>query len=255
MTKHRSLLYWQVATTSLLVAGYAGYYLCRSDLSVVLPLIVTELVAHGVSPDVARVRLGTIASMGVLAYAIGKFMSGGVADFLGGRRNFLAGMGGSVLCTVLFAAAGGFPFFTLSWFANRLVQSTGWTGLVKISSRWFSYESYGTVMGVMSFSFPVRRRRFTSVPGDPDWPWRRLAQCLPDRGWDSVHSISSQPCFFARDAERRRPPGTAGESSEPVQGRGRGTGAERTERSAWPACPQRAVLAGLLALLRNHPGA
>jgi len=153
MGQQRKLLYWQVLTVALLVVGYAGYYLCRSDLSVALPLVVRDLAARGVSTDVAEVRFADIASLGVLAYAIGKFISGGVADFLGGRRNFLAGMAGSALFTVLFALAGGFPLFSLTWFANRLVQSTGWTGMVKICSRWFSYATYGTVMGVVSLSY------------------------------------------------------------------------------------------------------
>ena len=39
-------------------------------------------------------RLGLIASLGVLAYAIGKFMTGTLADFLGGRRNMLLWHGG-----------------------------------------------------------------------------------------------------------------------------------------------------------------
>ena len=166
MSRQRSLLYWQVVTVTLLVVGYGGYYLCRSDLSVALPLIIDELTARGISADVARVRLGTIASLGVLAYALGKFVSGGVADFLGGRRNFLAGMGGSVLCTVLFAVAGGFPLFTLSWIANRLVQSTGWNGIVKIASRWFSYKSYGTAMGIICLSYlfgDAASRQFMAV--------------------------------------------------------------------------------------------
>jgi OPA family glycerol-3-phosphate transporter-like MFS transporter len=166
MSRQRSLLYWQVVTIALLVVGYAGYYLCRSDLSVALPLIIDELGARGISADMARIRLGTIASLGVLAYAVGKFVSGGIADFLGGRRNFLAGMAGSVLCTVLFALAGGFPLFTMSWIANRLVQSTGWNGLLKIASRWFSYKSYGTVMGIICLSYlfgDAASRQFMAV--------------------------------------------------------------------------------------------
>ena len=153
MNNTRRLLYWQVLTISLLVVGYAGYYLCRSDLSVALPMIIQELAERGINPDLATIRLGTIASLGVLAYAIGKFPSGGICDFLGGRRNFLAGMFSSVLFTVVFALAGGFPLFTWAWIGNRLVQSTGWAGMVKISSRWFSYSSYGTVMGIISLSY------------------------------------------------------------------------------------------------------
>ncbi|HTG60684.1 MAG TPA: hypothetical protein VMG63_14915, partial [Terriglobia bacterium] len=38
-----SLWRWQVLTVSMLVLGYAGYYLCRSDYSVALPLIMAEL--------------------------------------------------------------------------------------------------------------------------------------------------------------------------------------------------------------------
>jgi len=147
------LLHWQVLTVALMLLGYSGYYLCRSNYSVALPLIEAELVARGFSASIARIRLGTIASLGVAAYAIGKFPAGALSDYLGGRRNFLGGMFGSVLCILLFALGGGVPLFTLAWVGNRLVQSVGWAGLVKISSRWFSYHTYGTVMAILSLSF------------------------------------------------------------------------------------------------------
>jgi sugar phosphate permease len=144
---------WHLLTVSLLFLGYGGYYFCRSDYSVALPLIIAEEVRKGTPANVAQIRLGTIASLGVLAYAIGKFPSGGLADRFGGRRNFLGGMFGSILFTVLFMLGGGFPVFTLAWLGNRLVQSLGWAGLVKVTSRWFSYTTYGSVMAVLSLSY------------------------------------------------------------------------------------------------------
>ncbi len=39
---------WQAATVALLVAGYAGYYLCRSNLSVTMPLIIAEMARRGI---------------------------------------------------------------------------------------------------------------------------------------------------------------------------------------------------------------
>src|SRR5215469_505804 len=153
MAKRNRLLHWQVVTLLVMLLGYSGYYLCRSNFSVALPLIASELVVRGLSPGMARIMLGTIASLGVAAYAIGKFPAGALSDRLGGRRNFLAGMLGSVLCTLLFALAGGLPLFTLAWVSNRLVQSLGWAGVVKVSSRWFSYHNYGTVMAIISLSF------------------------------------------------------------------------------------------------------
>jgi len=144
---------WQTVNVILLVAGYAGYYLCRSNLSVCMPLILRELASRGMTLSAAQVAMGSIASFGVLAYAIGKFPSGGLADTFGGRRNFLCGMGGSIVFTLLFAASGAIPIFTLAWMGNRLVQSLGWAGAVKIASHWFTFERYGTVMGIISLSY------------------------------------------------------------------------------------------------------
>ncbi len=170
-------LRWQVLTVALMVAGYAGYYLCRSDFSVALPLLIADMGRRGIPANTATVRLGAIASLGVLAYAIGKFPSGWLADFFGGRRNFLFGMGGSVAFTVLFALAGGLPLFTLAWIGNRLVQSLGWAGMVKISSKWFSYSAYGTVMAIVSLSFlfgDAASRQLLSVLIAHGLGWRGL---------------------------------------------------------------------------------
>lgn len=166
---------WRIFTVALIVTGYAGYYLCRSDLAVAMPLLIAEMGRKGISPGDAKISLGTIASLGVLAYAIGKFPSGWLADFLGGRRNFLYGMAGAILFTVLFGLAGGIPFFTIAWMGNRLVQSLGWAGMVKIVSRWFSWSSYGTVMGIVSLSFlfgDAASREFMSVLIGLGFGWR-----------------------------------------------------------------------------------
>ena len=151
-TTNRRLLYWQILIVALLMTGYAGFYICRSNFSVTLPLIISDWAAHGVPHEQARIRLGQIVSLGVLAYALGKFFLGGLADFWGGKRQFLAAMGGAVLFTLL-AAGGGLQLFAVAWIGNRLVQSAGWAGMVKITSRWFSYAAYGTAMGAISLSY------------------------------------------------------------------------------------------------------
>jgi OPA family glycerol-3-phosphate transporter-like MFS transporter len=171
----RAFTLWQACTVALIAAGYAGYYLCRSDLSVAMPLLIADLVNRGMSPDAAKVQLGTIASLGVLAYAMGKFPSGGLADFLGGRRNFLFGMAGAILFTVWFGLTGGVPVFTLAWMGNRGIQSLGWAGMVKITSRWFSYSTYGSVMGIISLSYlfgDAISREFMARLLDAGFGWR-----------------------------------------------------------------------------------
>ena len=145
---------WQGLTVGLMVVGYAGYYLCRSNLSATMPLIIDDLAQGGTDADAAKIALGRwVVMLGTIAYALGKFGAGGLTDLLGGRRNYLIGMGGAVVCTLAFAMGGSLPVFTLAWFGNRLIQSLGWPGMIKITSRWFSYSSYNTIMGIISLSY------------------------------------------------------------------------------------------------------
>src|SRR6202167_3281412 len=168
---------WHAGTAALLAFGYSGYYFCRSDLSVVLPGLIHDLAQHGITPNQAQIRLGFMASLGAVAYAFGKFFSGALADTGGGRRSFLGGMAGSIFFTIIFAMSGGFPLFTLAWIGNRLFQSQGWAGLVRVSSRWFSYSTYGSVMAVVSLSF---------LFGDAGCRWMMSELLAHGVGWRGV---------------------------------------------------------------------
>jgi sugar phosphate permease len=151
----RSLRYAQLRTILLLFGGYAACYYCRVDLSVATPLLVEELGHRGVSHGEALIRIGTISSLGIAAYALGKLFLTGLGDYWGGRRNFLIGVGGAAAFTLLFALGGSLPVFTLAWVGNRLTQSVGWAGLIKVSSRWFDYSCYGSIIGILSVSYLV----------------------------------------------------------------------------------------------------
>ena len=145
----------QLRTIALLFGGYAACYYCRADLSVATPLLVEELGRHGVSHGDALIRIGSVSSLGIAAYAIGKLFLTGLGDYWGGRRNFLIGVGGAAVFTLMFAAGGSMPIFTVAWIGNRLTQSLGWAGLIKVSSKWFDYSSYGSIIGILSISYLV----------------------------------------------------------------------------------------------------
>jgi sugar phosphate permease len=173
----RRLLHGQVRTIALLFFGYAACYYCRADLSVATPLLVEELGRKGISHGEAVVHIGSITSLGVLAYAIGKLFLTGLGDYWGGRRNFLIGVGGATLFTLLFATGGALPIFTLAWIGNRLTQSVGWAGLIKVSSKWFNYSSYGTIIGILSISYLVGdalARQQMSMLIEHGYGWRGL---------------------------------------------------------------------------------
>lgn len=140
---------WQRITVGSLTLGYAGYYFCRSNFSVATPLLLDAFGEQGLDKE----TIGIIVSAGVFFYAIGKLFNGVLCDFIGGRKMFLFGMVGSIGATVLFGAGTGVAVFAIAWSLNRLIQSMGWGALVKITSNWFPYHRYGTVMGLLSLSY------------------------------------------------------------------------------------------------------
>lgn len=139
----------QWVTIASLATGYAGYYFCRSNFSLATPFLLEEFGGAGLDKE----TIGMIASTGILFYAVGKLFNGVLCDFVGGRRVFLWGMLGSILATVFFGLGSGVAVFLVAWSANRLIQSMGWGALVKVTSNWFSFRQYGTVMGFLSLSF------------------------------------------------------------------------------------------------------
>lgn len=209
-TRQSRFFRWRWLTVLLMFLGYSGYYLCRSNFSVALPMLADELVRHGLSAEIAVIRLGTIASLGVAAYAVGKFPAGTMADYFGGRRNFLGGMAGSVFFTLLFALGGGLPLFTLAWVGNRFVQSWGWAGMVKIASRWSSYRTYGTVMGILSLSF-----LFGDAASRAFLAWL-ITEGLGWRGIFGVAAATLLLLFFVNLALLRETPSAIGESEPPA---------------------------------------
>ena len=127
-------------------------------------------------------RIGTITSLGILAYALGKPFIGGLGDYWGGRTNFLVGLAGAALFTTLFVFCGTLPLFTLAWFLNRLIQSGAWAGLIKVSSRWFDYSSHGMIIGVLSLSYLV------GDAGSRAW----MGQLIADGyGWRSLFVLAA----------------------------------------------------------------
>lgn len=130
-----------------LLIGYAGYYLCRQNLSAAILPMEKEL-------GVTAAQFGWISSIGTAAYALGKVFTGSLADHHGsGKRVFYVGLIGSAVACWLFGLGSGLAAFALFWAINRAFQSMGWGGLVNVMAHWFPRRSYGTAMGWMSMSY------------------------------------------------------------------------------------------------------
>jgi sugar phosphate permease len=135
---------WGVIAT--LALGYVGIYLCRKNLTVATPMLQTAFGA-------TKAEVGTVASIGTLAYAAGKVVNGPLVDAVGGRRGFLV----AIVLVAIFGALGalmpGITLLAITYGLSRFAGAAGWGGMLKLVPTWFPPQRSGTVVGVLSLSY------------------------------------------------------------------------------------------------------
>lgn len=134
------------STLTLLFIGYIAFYFCRNNLSAALPLISDAY-------NISNAQWGTLALFSELAYALGKFVNGPLADRFGGKLFFLLGMIGAACLNLVFAQLDFYIGFVIVWCLCRYFLSMGWGGLTKVVGHWSKKETHGTIMGIMSLTF------------------------------------------------------------------------------------------------------
>lgn len=137
---------WRVSTFWVMLVGYIGYYLVRGNLAVALPLLSQKF-------GYTNLQLGVILTFSELAYALGKFTTGPLADQIGGKKIFMLGMWGGVLFNFAFPLLPNLVYFTVVWCVVRYFLSMGWGGIIKTIGEWYEPERNGTVMGLISVNF------------------------------------------------------------------------------------------------------
>ena len=140
------LLRWRTSTFWVMLLGYVGYYLCRGNLAAAFPLLEQEF-------GYSNTQLGMIAAFSEIAYAVGKFINGPLADKIGGRRIFLIGMAGAIFWNIIFSLSASLMAFIVVWCCCRYFLSMGWGGLTKTIGNWYPSDRNGTVMGLISINF------------------------------------------------------------------------------------------------------
>ena len=126
--------------------AYAGFYLCRKNLSVVLPLL-----NHG--SRLGSVDLANIVFGYSLLYAIGQFACGPLSDRIGAKRVVGAGLLVAAASNLLMGVHASLTWLLMFACLNGAAQSTGWSGLVKTMAVWFTDDNRGIVMGWWSTNY------------------------------------------------------------------------------------------------------
>ncbi len=193
------LKHWRFRVFALTWLGYAGFYFCRKNFSVTMPIIIDEL---GYSKNDMAIVL-TVYSF---TYMVGQFVSGYLSDRWGPRLIVSLGLLIAVIANFTMGMTGSLLAFVFLMGTNGLGQSTGWSGLIKNMTPWFLPNERGVVMSWWSTCYVIGAflaTIFATYWATADWflvelGWRR-AYFMPAL---VLAAITLAYAFFVRN----RPP-------------------------------------------------
>ncbi len=129
---------------------YASFYFTRKAFSVAKIGVADDPTVNEV---LTKATMANLDALYLIAYAIGQFSWGILADRLGPRVVVLGGLALSIIAAVIMGTAATLPIFATMMLAQGLGQSTGWSSLLKNLSHFFSTKERGRVFGFWCTSY------------------------------------------------------------------------------------------------------
>lgn len=143
-----SLKRWRVQVFLITWVAYAAFYFTRKAFSV-------AKLGIGEDPGfmLEKTMMANLDALYLAAYAIGQFLWGNFSDRFGPRIVVLSGLAISAGAALLMGTYATLPIFASCMIIQGLAQSTGWSGLCKNVSSFFSTGERGRVLGYWSTSY------------------------------------------------------------------------------------------------------
>lgn len=148
MTLDKECRFWRYRIFALSWLAYGGFYLCRKNFSVAMPLLNQDL---GFTKD----HFAFVLFLYSLFYAMGQFYNGFLSDKFGPRLIVGIGLFLAVLANAFMGLGASLLIFGLLLCINGMGQSTGWSGTVKNMAPWFRRKERGVVMSWWSTCYVV----------------------------------------------------------------------------------------------------
>ena len=135
----------RIRQVAAMLVVYALFYICRLAFSASKK----DMIEQGAY---TAKEIGVVGSAMLIAYAIGKFVNGFIADRVNVRRYIMFGLFVSALANFIVGLHVPALMLAAVWFVNGLAQSTGAPCCVVSLARWWPKERRGTYYGIFSCS-------------------------------------------------------------------------------------------------------
>jgi sugar phosphate permease len=127
---------------------YGSFYFCRNNLGIALPGLQEE--SH-----YTKSQLGTVLMALKLAYGVGQFINGQMAEHWPPRKLLALGLFASAALNVVFGWATALYFLTFIWACNGYVQALGWPPTMRVAANWFPALQRGRAIGIVGTGYQL----------------------------------------------------------------------------------------------------
>ena len=127
---------------------YGTFYFTRNNLGVALPGIQAEF-------GYTKAQLGTVLMALKLAYGVGQFINGQLAEYGSPRILLAVGLLASAALNVLFGSATALYFLVFVWACNGYVQAFGWPPTMRATANWFPAFQRGRAIGIIGTGYQL----------------------------------------------------------------------------------------------------
>ena len=132
----------------VLWATYGSFYFCRINLAAALPGIEQEF-------GYTKSQMANVLIALKIAYGIGQFVNGQLADRVSPRLMLSIGMVMSAGLNVWFGTGAAIWFFGFVWALNGYSQSFGWTPTMRVAANWLPPQVRGKSIGIIGTGYMV----------------------------------------------------------------------------------------------------
>jgi OPA family glycerol-3-phosphate transporter-like MFS transporter len=137
---------WRIFEAAFL--AYAAFYLVRNNFAPVSK-------EFGAAMHYDKDMIGNILAGTAIAYGIGKFIMGYLADRSDARKYVALGMLLTAAINFLFGSTRNYSAHLFLWTLNGFVQGMGYGPCTRGLSHWYSVKERGTIFGVWNISHNV----------------------------------------------------------------------------------------------------
>ena len=127
---------WRVRILLSVILGYATFYLCRQNFSMIMPAFMEEF-------GYTKTELGMVLTVASVIYGIGKFVNGYFSDKSNSRYFMPLGLFFSGLTTFFLGFSESLMFLSVLWIINNWFQSMGWPPVARMLTHWFAPKELG----------------------------------------------------------------------------------------------------------------